>query len=152
RVLSYARHCGCAPFPPVRGMFPMSEVLMLPLAAVSPAAQADVLRLVAESGTVVKGVLLVLLAFSVLSWAVIIDRYRALRRAEAHSDAFLADLRKERRLTDLRDRAGRYAASPLAPVFLDAFRELTSAVSEQVAAFRGGAPPEGERERILARV
>jgi biopolymer transport protein TolQ len=130
----------------------MGETVMLSMAAVSPAIQADVLRLVANSGGVVKAVLLVLLAFSVLSWAVIISRFRALRRAELQSEAFLDDLRKERRLSDLRDRAGRYAESPLVPIFLDAFHELTSAVSEGIVAHRGTVAPEAEGLRVLGRV
>ncbi len=130
----------------------MGDVVMLSVAAVSPAIQADVLRLVADSGAVVKGVLLILLVFSVLSWAVIINRYRALRQAELQSDAFLDDLRRERRLSDLRDRAGRYGASPLVPIFLDAFHELTSAVSEGVVAHRGAIFPDGESVRVLGRV
>jgi biopolymer transport protein TolQ len=126
----------------------------LPLAtAASPGFQGDLLSLVAESGTFVKLVLLLLFSASVLSWAVIIERVRAFRRAEAESDAFLHDMEQERRLTDLRDRASRYGASPLVPVFLDGFRELTGAVTEGVQRFRGtGTIPEEVRERILSRV
>jgi biopolymer transport protein TolQ len=131
----------------------MSAHTLLALAATSPEFQGDILRLVAASGALVKAVLLVLLGFSVLSWAVILDRAKTLRRAERESEAFLRDLQHERRLVDLRDRAGRYAASPLVPIFTAGFRELTSAVTEGVSKFRGSAsiPDEG-RDRILEKV
>ena len=113
----------------------------------------DVFHLVAGSGTLVKAILLLLLGFSVLSWAVILERFRTLRRAEIDSLAFLQDLESERRLSDLRDRAGRYAASPLVPVFVAAFRELTAAVTEGINKFRGSPTiPDEAREKILERV
>jgi biopolymer transport protein TolQ len=131
----------------------MTSGVLLAVASTGAGFQGDVLQLVASSGVLVKGVLLVLLGFSVLSWAVIIDRARALRRAERESLAFLLDLQAERRLADLRDRASRYKASPLVPIFLAGFRELTSAIAEGVNKFRGNpGMPDGERDRILERV
>ncbi len=123
------------------------------LAVAAPGLSGDVIHLVAGSGTLVKLILLVLLGFSVLSWAVILERSRALKRAEVDSLAFLGDLEGERRLSDLRDRASRYRASPLVPIFVAAFRELTSAVSDGVGKFRGSPTiPEEIRDRILERV
>ncbi|HXH28437.1 MAG TPA: MotA/TolQ/ExbB proton channel family protein [Candidatus Polarisedimenticolia bacterium] len=130
----------------------MPEPFLL-LAAVGQGFHGDVLRLVADSGPVVKLILLLLLGFSVLSWAVMIERYRALKKAEDDSIAFLNDLQRERRLTDLRDRASRYAASPLVPIFLAGFRELTSALADGVGRYRGGQGiPEEARGRIQERV
>ena len=134
------------------------DIAMLPLvmplaAAADPGFRGDLLSLVAESGTFVKLILVILFGASVLSWGVIIERLRAFGRAERDSDAFLHDLEQEKRLTDLRDRASRYGASPLVPVFVEGFRELTSAVTEGVKRFRGGgALPDEVRERMLARV
>lgn len=131
----------------------MTSGVLLAVASAGAGFRGDVLQLVADSGPLVKGVLLVLLVFSVLSWAVIIDRARALRRAERESLAFLLDLQAERRLADLRDRASRYRASPLVPIFLAGFRELTSAIAEGVGKFRGNPGiPDEERARILERV
>ncbi len=113
----------------------------------------DVFRLIADSGTLVKGILLLLLGFSVLSWAVILERYRALRRAESDSLQFLRELEGERRLSDLRDRSSRFSSSPLVPMFLAAFRELTSGVTDGINKFRGSPGiPEEARDRILLHV
>ncbi len=115
--------------------------------------QGGILQLLSGSGTVVKLVLLILLGFSVLAWAVIIERWRALKRAESASAAFQHDLEAERRLTDLAHRADRYFGSPLVPVFHAGFREMTAAIAEAVTRYRGaGGMPERERERIVERV
>ena len=123
------------------------------IAVVGVSAGNGILRLIADSGTVVKSVLLILHAASILSWAVIIERYRALRRAESDTDNFLRELERERRLTELRERSVRFGASPLVPVFLAGFRELTSSVSEGIAGHRGNPGVPGDaRDRILERV
>ncbi|MFQ5877830.1 MAG: MotA/TolQ/ExbB proton channel family protein [Acidobacteriota bacterium] len=131
-----------------------SAVELLPIAAAAvPSFEGSLFRLIADSGPVVKLVLVVLAGASVLSWTVIIERVRVYRKAEGDSDAFLRDLAQERRLTELRDRASRYAGSPLVPVFLDGFRELTSAVTDGIGRFRGRETiPDEERQRILLRV
>ncbi len=130
----------------------MDEQVVMEVSNVAGGFSTDIFHLIAESGFVVKGVLLILLGFSVLSWAVILERYRSLRRAENDSDAFMRDLERERRLTELRDRAVRYGASPLVPIFVAGFRELTAAVSEGIGR-RGHSPgPHEDRERILGRV
>jgi biopolymer transport protein TolQ len=125
----------------------------LVLAATSPGFRGDVLRLIADSGPLVKIVLLILLGFSVLSWSVIIERYRTLKRAESETSRFLRDLQVEKRLADLRDRSGRYKGSPLVPIFNAGFKELASAIADVVGKFRGspGVPDEA-RVRVLERV
>ena len=57
-------------------------------------------HLVIQAGPIAKGVLLVLLAFSVASWTIIIAKVRALRRAEAESDAFLKAFRESKNLSE----------------------------------------------------
>ena len=123
------------------------------LAVTAAGFQGDILRLVVDSGPLVKIVLLVLLGFSVLSWSVIIERYRSLKRAEADSIRFLRDLAGEKRLADLRDRSSRYSKSPLVPIFTGGFRELTTGVADAVGKFRGSPSiPDEARDRVLDRV
>ncbi len=123
------------------------------LAVTNPGFQGDILRLVVDSGPLVKFVLFVLLGFSVLSWSVMIERYRALKRAEDDSVRFLRDLAAEKRLADLRDRSSRYSKSPLVPIFSAGFRELATAVADVVGRFRGSpAIPDEARDRVLERV
>src|SRR6266699_3150041 len=109
------------------------------LAVATAGYQGDILRLIADSGALVKCVLLILLGFSVLSWAVILERHRALRRAETDTVRFLQALEHEKRLADLRERSGRSRASPPLAVFNGGFREVPAALAEGVSRFRGGA-------------
>ena len=131
----------------------MHLVLAGNLAVTNAGFQGDFLRLVVDSGPLVKIVLLVLLGFSVLSWSVILERYRSLKRAEADSIRFLRDLAAEKRLADLRDRSSRYSKSPLTPIFTTGFKELTTGVADVVGKFRGSpAIPDEARDRVLERV
>ena len=123
------------------------------LAAATAGYGGDVLRLIADSGALVKFVLLILLGFSVLSWGVILERYRGLRRAEEQTARFLRALEEEKRLADMKERSSRFARSPLVPIFIAGFRELTSAIAENVNRFRGNpGMPDEARDRILERV
>src|SRR3989442_13681341 len=123
------------------------------LAVTTAGFQGDILRLVVDSGPLVKIVLLVLVGFSVLSWSVIIERYRCRKRAGADLIRFLRDLAGEKRLADLRDRSSRYSKSPLVSIFTGGVRELTTGVADGVGKFRGSPSiPDEARDRVLDRV
>jgi biopolymer transport protein TolQ len=131
-----------------------TEVAIPALVAVAGAGlSVDPLRLIADSGLVAQAVLLALLGFSVLSWAVMFERYRAFRKADAESDLLQRELQSDRRLSDFNERAARFPASPLAPMAQAGFREMIAAVNDGVGAQRSGLPQPGEsRERVLLRV
>jgi biopolymer transport protein TolQ len=76
-----------------------------------------VLTLILRAGPVVKMVLLILLFFSVISWAIIFYKYRVLSRGERESDEFQRQFRKSRELDNLYSVAKRLRLSPLASVF-----------------------------------
>ena len=159
-MLTYAPRTACVtPGPALRA--PAKEMMIGPgmgppalLAAATAGMTVDPIRLIADSGLVAQAVLLALLGFSVLSWAVMVERSRALRRAEAASDQLQRELQSGRRLSELNDRAGRLEASPLAAMVQAGFRELITAVNESLAAPRGAATGASDagRERVLQRV
>ncbi len=60
-----------------------------PGAGSSPGSEWDIFALIFTAGPVVKGVMLILLAFSVTSWAIIIAKYRQLSRAQRETREFL---------------------------------------------------------------
>ncbi len=83
----------------------------------------DTIRLIAQAGLVVKLVLLLLAVFSVVSWALIVSKWRELRRAEQDSEAFLEVYREGS--FDAAYRAARECeSSPLAAVFLKGYAEF----------------------------
>jgi biopolymer transport protein TolQ len=131
----------------------MPLTLAPPLLAASTGLHADPLRLIADSGPVAQLVLLILLGFSVLSWAVIFERYRALKRSESESDRLLREIGGDRRLSQLHDVASRYPASPLAFILQAGFRETISAVNEGLGAQRtGNVTGDQARDRVLTRI
>jgi biopolymer transport protein TolQ len=83
----------------------------------------EIVDLVQETGTVAKVVLLVLLAFSIVSWAIILSKWRLLRRARVQSGRFLRAFRKAQRLQDVATVAEQFRPSPLVGVFEGGFEE-----------------------------
>ncbi len=81
-------------------------------------------NLIQQSGPVAKFVLVVLLAFSILSWAIILSKWTLLRRARTQSGRFLRAFRKAQRLHDIGAVAEQFRPSPLVAVFDRAYEEV----------------------------
>ena len=80
--------------------------------------------LVGETGPVAKTVLVLLLAFSLLSWAIILSKWSVLRRARVQSGRFLRAFRKAQRLQDIAAVADQFRPSPLVGVFDNGYDEF----------------------------
>src|SRR6516164_2726097 len=83
----------------------------------------EIVELVGETGAVAKVVLLVLLLFSIISWAIILAKWSLLQRARVQSGRFLRSFRKAHSLTDVAAVADRFTPSPLVAVFEGGFEE-----------------------------
>ena len=94
---------------------------MLAISAV-PGLGAGVFGLFGETGWVGKGIVIILLGFSVVSWAMILLKYQFLRRAERESHAFLSAFRKTKNIDDLFKQAETKKYSPLATLFIEGYR------------------------------
>jgi len=84
----------------------------------------NVISLITQATIVVKLVLLVLILFSIFSWAIIIFKRRSLKVAEKSSGRFLDVFRKSKSLNEVNDAARRYRNSPLSTLFQAGFKEL----------------------------
>jgi biopolymer transport protein TolQ len=84
----------------------------------------EIVDLVLQTGPVAKSVLLLLLAFSVLSWAVILSKWRLIRRAREQSGRFIRGFRKAQHLQDIASGAEQFRPSPLIGVFEGALEEF----------------------------
>jgi len=84
----------------------------------------EIVDLVLETGTVAKTVLLVLLAFSVLSWAVILSKWRLISKARKQSGRFVSAFRRAQRLQDVVSIAPQFRPSPLVGVLDGAVAEF----------------------------
>lgn len=87
------------------------------------AAGGEIIDLVGETGPVAKVVLLILLAFSLISWAIILSKWALIRRARVQSGRFVRAFRKAQRLEDVGAVAEQFRPSPLVGVFEGGFAE-----------------------------
>ena len=83
----------------------------------------EILDLVGETGPVAKTVLLLLLVFSLVSWAIILSKWSLVRRARVQSGRFVRAFRKAQRLQDVSAVAEQFKPSPLVAVFEGGFAE-----------------------------
>jgi len=97
---------------------------MLKIALVASFIGGEIVSLIQESGLVAKVVLLILLLFSVISWAIILSKWASLRRARTQSGRFLRAFRKAQRLQDVMAVSEQFKPSPLVPVFENGFQEF----------------------------
>src|SRR5579862_6286023 len=99
--------------------------------------QGEVWQLLTNTGPVARVVLLMLLGFSILSWAIIFRKFRTFRAAKRESIEFLQVFRQSKKLSEIRAFCRTLKQSPLPEVFQSGYREIES----QAAVTEGGAKP-----------
>ena len=85
----------------------------------------SLLSMVLDAGVVVKFVLLVLFIFSVVSWAIILLKYRYYRKIKKENDVFNADYLRSSKFSEVMPAAKKYSYSTTAEVFRVGYTELT---------------------------
>src|SRR5579864_6136263 len=89
----------------------------------------EIVDMISNSGAVAKLVLLFLLAFSLISWAIILTKWSLLRRARMQSGRFVRAFRKAQRLQDIAAVADQFRPSPLVGVFEGGYEEYKRQVA-----------------------
>jgi biopolymer transport protein TolQ len=84
----------------------------------------SVLEMVSRSTSVAKGVLLLLLVFSIVSWSIILTKFFIFRRARKEDQTFLKIFSKSDSLTNIYNFCKEMKCSPIARVFLAGYHEL----------------------------
>jgi len=102
-------------------------------------AKLDIVHMVLNAGPVVQLVLLLLVLFSISSWAIILIKYRYMRRAFRESALFIEFFWKSRDLTDAFTKSKQLQGSPVARIFRVAYLELRK-LSKQDAPADAGRP------------
>jgi len=80
--------------------------------------------MVLSAGFVVKLVLLLLLIFSVISWAIILMKYFSIRKVTRENELFMNSYMKSTKLSDILPEAKKFRDSTLAEVFRAGYIEL----------------------------
>ncbi len=108
---------------------PGSFVLALQLegsATSTQAAAGDVVGLVLEASPISQAVLVILLLFSVVAWAVIAQKLAAFRKVDRQSAQFIQVFRNSAKFSDVQSVCPSLAASPLVGMFLAGYAELNA--------------------------
>ncbi len=85
----------------------------------------SLLNMIMDAGLIVKFVLLLLLIFSVVSWAIIFFKYRYYRKIRKENESFDEDYSRSSKLSDVLPAAKKYSYSTIAEVFRVGYAELT---------------------------
>ncbi len=88
--------------------------------------QGEIWQLLTNTGAVARVVLLLLLAFSILSWAIILAKMGSFRSARRESVEFLKVFRQSKKLSEIRAFCRSLKSSPLPEVFQSGYREIES--------------------------
>jgi len=98
------------------------------------ATSSDIIHMIIYAGPMVRVVLVLLLFFSVASWAIIFAKYRSIRKARKESAHFLDIFWNSRDLAEAFAASKRLQQSPVARVFRVAYVELRKVNQSQSAA------------------
>ena len=91
----------------------------------SDALSSGVLELVLNAGPVAKVVLAILLLFSIVSWALIVEKWWQMRRVRRQTLGFVKVFREGRRPSLVHAAARKFRDSPLAQVYAAAYAEIS---------------------------
>ena len=84
----------------------------------------DIFNMIMHAGPMVKFVLLLLLFFSITSWAIMIMKYRYIKKAFSQSSEFIDFFWKSRNLSNAFSKAKQLRGSPVARIFRVGYAEL----------------------------
>ncbi len=91
----------------------------------------SLIDLLLKASPIAKGVLILLLIFSIASWSIIFSKWRALKKAEKATDEFLSSFsQRNKKLSDLFVESEYRKASPLARIFSAGYEEVTSQIGD----------------------
>ncbi len=92
----------------------------------TPATSTDLVSLIAGASPLAWFVLAVLLAFSAVSWGIIVHKQRQFRKAQRQTATFLDIFRKSSRFSEVHSVCGNLLASPLVGLFQAGYAELNA--------------------------
>jgi biopolymer transport protein TolQ len=109
----------------------------------------DVVRLLRDTGPINQAVLLILVLFSVASWAIILYKTWSLRTAESQDKRFLDVFRRSSKFSEVQAACPSLPASPLVGVFQAGYAEINAQVRHGQPAHGEGAHPPAQTGRPI---
>jgi len=102
----------------------LKEALAVSSADLGTHFHGSLLGMILDAGVMVQFVLLLLLAFSVASWAIILLKYRVIKKTREENDAFLDVYMKSSKLSEVMTESRKFTNSSIAEVFRAGYTEL----------------------------
>ncbi|MBA4321781.1 MAG: protein TolQ [Odoribacter sp.] len=102
----------------------MKEISSVSAASLGGHFHGSLLNMILDAGIMVQFVLLLLLFFSVVSWAIIFMKYRSIKKVKRENDLFLDAYMKSNKLSDIFPESKKYKNSSIAEVFQAGYTEL----------------------------
>ncbi len=112
-------------------------------------AQLDIVHMISNAGLMVQFVMLLLLFFSIISWAIILIKYRYIKRAYRESAEFTDFFWKSRDLSNAFAKAKQLHGSPLARIFRIGYVELKKMSQSAAPASPATSKPAGPQNMSL---
>lgn len=102
----------------------MKEISSVTAASLGGQFHGSLFNMILNAGVMVQFVLLLLLIFSVVSWAIILMKYRSIKKVKRENDLFLDVYMKSNKLSDIFPESKKYKHSSIAEVFQAGYAEL----------------------------
>jgi biopolymer transport protein TolQ len=99
----------------------------------TPTTDTSIVSLIANASIPVQIIMVILVLFSVISWAIIVYKKRQISRATAQTARFLDTFRKSSRFSEVSNVCGTLTASPLVGLFQAGYAELNAQLRGQAA-------------------
>ena len=100
------------------------DSILVHLITAAPSEEISITSLLAKASPVVQGVLVILVLMSLVSWYIIVYKWRQLRQAEAESEEFLGIFWGEKNFGTIKRASEDLTSSPLGHVFRAGQKEL----------------------------
>jgi biopolymer transport protein TolQ len=102
----------------------LKEITSVTAASLGGQFHGSLFSMILNAGVMVQFVLLLLLFFSVVSWAIIFMKYRSMKKVKRENDLFLDVYMKSNKLSDIFPESKKYKHSSIAEVFQAGYTEL----------------------------
>ena len=120
---------------------PVVLALQVQGSATAPPAGGDIAQILAQISPINYAVILILAAFSIASWAIVVVKLRSFRRVQRQSQTFLDAFRRSQKFSDVQAVCPTLPDSPLVGVFQAGYAELNAQFRVTSGAGSPGAPP-----------
>lgn len=118
----------------------MNLAEMEALTLLAQGSELDLFKLILSSSILSKAILVILLAFSIFSWAIIFKKYVVLRKLRRNSETFIRMFRKSRRFSEISTACESLRNTPLVEVFLAGYEELEAQLMTNAKSHNPGNP------------